>query len=247
MLPHATQELFALGLEGALARVGVETKEAVFYNRFGQLIYREPLGLRAGYASPQFSLHRGDLQRVLLEACARRLGSDRIHMGWKCSHFSQSSGAITVHFVDPGAGDARPPQRASVVVGCDGLHSVIRKQLHPREGEPRSLAIETGAPVDELRDAAGPFADENAHGPLVAQPIPRGQGVGGVQPDLIVIGQRDRDPALRHVGVAVVSRVLGQQGHAEARGRRLDGGAQPGHTTAHNDDVLPCGRSVEVE
>ena len=88
MLPHASQELFALGLEGALTRVGVETKEAVFYNRFGQLIYREPLGLRAGHASPQFSLHRGDLQRVLLEACARRLGSDRIHMGWKCSRFS---------------------------------------------------------------------------------------------------------------------------------------------------------------
>jgi 5-methylphenazine-1-carboxylate 1-monooxygenase len=62
LLPHATCELAALGLEPALARVGVGTAEACFFNRFGQLIYREPLGRAAGYNWPQFSLHRGDLQ-----------------------------------------------------------------------------------------------------------------------------------------------------------------------------------------
>src|SRR5919199_1546152 len=44
ILPHATKELVRLGLEAELARVAVETKEAIFFNRFGQLIYREPLG-----------------------------------------------------------------------------------------------------------------------------------------------------------------------------------------------------------
>jgi 2-polyprenyl-6-methoxyphenol hydroxylase-like FAD-dependent oxidoreductase len=29
-----------------------------------------------------------------------------------------------------------PPQRADVVVGCDGLHSTIRKLLHPQDGPP---------------------------------------------------------------------------------------------------------------
>jgi len=43
LLPHATKELAALGLEGALARVAIETKDATFFNRFGQLIYQEPL------------------------------------------------------------------------------------------------------------------------------------------------------------------------------------------------------------
>src|SRR5512142_3254179 len=68
LLPHATKELAELGLEGRLAEVAVETREAVFYNRFGQLIYREPLGRAAGYDWPQYSVHRGDLQMVLLEA-----------------------------------------------------------------------------------------------------------------------------------------------------------------------------------
>ena len=44
ILPHASQELARLGLEDALGQVGIATREAVFYNRFGQLIHGEPLG-----------------------------------------------------------------------------------------------------------------------------------------------------------------------------------------------------------
>jgi 2-polyprenyl-6-methoxyphenol hydroxylase-like FAD-dependent oxidoreductase len=43
LLQHATKELAALGLEPALAQVAIETKDATFFNRFGQLIYREPV------------------------------------------------------------------------------------------------------------------------------------------------------------------------------------------------------------
>src|SRR5581483_7358509 len=72
LLPHATRELAALGLEADLARVAIETKDATFFNRFGQLIYREPLGRAAGYDHPQFSIHRGELQKVLLDAFRNR-------------------------------------------------------------------------------------------------------------------------------------------------------------------------------
>src|SRR5574341_1321692 len=74
LLPHATRELSALGLEDALARVAVTTRESAFFNRFGQLIYSEPLGRYAGYAWPQFSIHRGDLHRVLSAAFIGRAG-----------------------------------------------------------------------------------------------------------------------------------------------------------------------------
>src|SRR5205085_11408083 len=74
LLPHATKELAALGLEPALARAAVATSDATFFNRFGQLIYREPLGRAAGYDHPQFSIHRGDLQMVLLETFRARAG-----------------------------------------------------------------------------------------------------------------------------------------------------------------------------
>ena len=49
LLPHATKELAALGLEAALAQVAITTTDATFFNRFGQLIYQEPLGRAAGY------------------------------------------------------------------------------------------------------------------------------------------------------------------------------------------------------
>ena len=136
LLPHATRELAALGLEDELAKVAVTTREAVFYNRYGQLIHHEPLGRDAGYAWPQFSIHRGDLQSVLLAACQERIGADRVHTGWRCTGVEQDAAGATAHFCDATSGAAMPSQRGAAVVGCDGLHSAIRKTLHPGEGEP---------------------------------------------------------------------------------------------------------------
>ena len=87
VLPHASRELARLGLDDALAAVAVSTRESAFFNRFGQLIHREPAGRAAGYDWPQFSIHRGDLQQVLLDAFRERLGADRVHAGWQCAGF----------------------------------------------------------------------------------------------------------------------------------------------------------------
>jgi len=84
ILPHASRELCALGLEDALAKVAVTTREYCFYNRFGQYIYSEPAGKFAGYDVPQFSIHRGDLQMVLLDAFIERAGADKVITGWRC-------------------------------------------------------------------------------------------------------------------------------------------------------------------
>jgi len=136
LLPHAMKELARLGLDAELSRVAVETREAVFFNRFGQLIYQEPLGRAAGYNWPQYSVHRGDLQLVLLDAVRRRLGDDRVRAGWKCVGFEHGADGAAALFKDGLTGEDLPPQRGSVVIACDGIHSVIRKQLHPQEGEP---------------------------------------------------------------------------------------------------------------
>jgi len=136
ILPHATKELAELGLEEALAKVAVSTREAVFYNRFGQLIFKEPLGRHAGYPWPQFSIHRGDLHRVLLDAVRARIGAERVFTGWRCTRVEQDGEGATAHFRGALSGEDLPPQRADVVVACDGIHSVVRKQLHPGEGDP---------------------------------------------------------------------------------------------------------------
>src|SRR4051812_37063106 len=131
LLPHATKVLAGLGLEPALASVGVETQEAVFFNRFGQLIYREPLGRRAGYEWPQYSIHRGDLQAALLDAFKERIGEDRLHLGFHCLAFENGTEFVTLKFKD------NPAFNGLAAVGCDGIHSVVRKQLYPDEGEPK--------------------------------------------------------------------------------------------------------------
>jgi 2-polyprenyl-6-methoxyphenol hydroxylase-like FAD-dependent oxidoreductase len=135
LLPHATKVLGALGLVPALEKVAVETQEAAFFNRFGQLIYREPLGRRAGYEWPQLSIHRGDLQQVLIEAVRARLGADRVHLGWHCQGFSQEPGFVLLSFKD------REPVKGKAAIACDGIHSVIRRQLYPDEGEPRYSGV----------------------------------------------------------------------------------------------------------
>ena len=65
LLPHAMRELASLGLQSALEAVGIENEESVFFNRYGQYIYREPRGRHAGYAQPEIGLHRGKLHRIL--------------------------------------------------------------------------------------------------------------------------------------------------------------------------------------
>lgn len=141
LLPHASRILHQLGLGDELAAVGVITEESAFFNRFGQLIYREPAGRYAGYDYPQYSIHRGDLQAVLLRAVRDRLGEDAVVLGHRCVRVEQDETGATVHFRSADADTALPPVRARLVVGCDGIHSAIRKQLHPDEGEPRYSGI----------------------------------------------------------------------------------------------------------
>ena len=175
VLPHAAQELAQLGLEDALARVGIATRDASFFNRFGQLIHREPLGRFAGYAHPQFSIHRGDLHAVLLDAARERLGAERVHLGWRCTGFTQDASGVTVGFDDITTGAARPPQRGSAAIACEGLHSVIRKQLHPGEGEPRYSGVNMWRGVTRMRPVLSGASMVRAgwltHGKMVIYPI----------------------------------------------------------------------------
>ena len=140
LLPHAVRELDHLGLLDALSKVGVTTRESAFYNAHGQFVYSEPAGRYAGYHWPQFSIHRGDLQAVLLDAVRERIGADAVVADHRCAGFEEGEQDVTLRFTDA-AGKQRAPVRAALVVGCDGIHSAIRKQLYPNDGAPRYSGV----------------------------------------------------------------------------------------------------------
>ena len=128
LLPHAMRELTELGLGAALERVAVATQEVVFCNRFGQFIRREPRGRAAGYAWPQLSIHRADLHAVLAAAVHERLGPDAVKMDARCKDIAQDAGGVTLRLHN---GES---VRAAAAIGCDGIHSAVRRILHPDEG-----------------------------------------------------------------------------------------------------------------
>ena len=135
LLPHAMRELGEFGLLEALAARAIETRELAFYSRHGQFIYREPRGRYAGYDWPQLSIHRADLHDVLLTAVKQRLGEDAVHLGHRCTRVDQDASGVTIHF------DNAPPQPGKVAVGCDGIHSALRRQLIPDEGPPKYSGV----------------------------------------------------------------------------------------------------------
>lgn len=132
LLPHAMRELAELGVQPQLERAGIENLESVFFNRFGQFIYREPRGRHAGYAAPEIGIHRGKLHRILYEAVRDRLGARRVHLDHRCVAVEQDAAGATLRFHDS-KGSALPAVRADVVVACDGVNSALRRQFYPDE------------------------------------------------------------------------------------------------------------------
>jgi 2-polyprenyl-6-methoxyphenol hydroxylase-like FAD-dependent oxidoreductase len=135
-LPHAIKELAQLGLLPKLDQVGIRTHELFYMNRIGQEIWREPRGTDAGFEYPQFSIHRGRLQAAIHEAVCARLGETRIHCDHRLVSFTQDEGGVTCQFLGRD-GSHRETARGDILVGADGIHSIIRETLYPNEGPAR--------------------------------------------------------------------------------------------------------------
>ncbi|MFF3838702.1 FAD-dependent monooxygenase [Streptomyces sp. NPDC001930] len=136
LLPHAVRELSELGLDGELASAGLPPHRLSYRDRTGAVVWEEPLGRAAGYHWPQYSVHRGRLQMLLLAAVRERLGPDSVRTGLRFQRFEQSSDGVRAHFLDRSSG-LPVVEDADVLVGADGIDSAVRAQLHPGENAPR--------------------------------------------------------------------------------------------------------------
>ncbi len=175
VLPHASKELTELGLRAELERVAVVARESCFFNRFGQFIYKEAVGTFAGYPWPQFQIHRGDLQQVLYEAFVAEAGADRIITGRRCIAVEQDAEAATATFLVGGTGGREERVTGSAIVGADGIHSLVRKLLHPNDGEPIYSGVNMWRGVTRwqpyLTGQSYMRAGWLAHGKMVIYPI----------------------------------------------------------------------------
>jgi 2-polyprenyl-6-methoxyphenol hydroxylase-like FAD-dependent oxidoreductase len=174
--PHAVRELTELGLGDALERTGIQTREMLRVDRHGNVIATHPRGRFAGYAWPQYSIHRGELQMLLLKAVLERLGPDSVRTGLAFSGFAEDDEGVEARLRARSGGEPTSV-RADALVGADGIFSGVRRQLHPGEGDPLWNGIRMWRGIAE----APPFltgrthlvAGSHAFGRIVAYPVSR--------------------------------------------------------------------------
>ena len=153
----------------------MKTRQLGFYSKLGRTIWEEPRGTRAGYAWPQYSVHRGELQMMLFRALMARAGPGCLSTGARATGYETTSGGATLLLKDGRRDGGR------LVVGADGIHSALRAQMVPGEGAPvwsgRILWRATTRAPDFKGGAAMAMIGHD-HLRLVAYPISEPDGTG---------------------------------------------------------------------
>ncbi|MFC5740527.1 FAD-dependent monooxygenase [Dyella tabacisoli] len=172
--PPAIAELTALGLGGALAAIGIATRELRYLDHAGKTLWTEPRGIAAGNKFPQYSIHRGKLQMLLFDTVRERLGVDAVRTGIRLHTFEEMRDGIRVYAHDRVA-DATVTFDAGALIGADGMHSAVLSQLHPERTQLSAAKVrmwrgvtETGAFLDGRTMIV---ANDEHSSRLVAYPI----------------------------------------------------------------------------
>ncbi|KMK67934.1 flavin-dependent oxidoreductase [Puniceibacterium sp. IMCC21224] len=197
VLPHAIRELEALGLLPALDAVGVRTRKLSYLTKQGQEVWSELRGMHAGHEVPQFSIHRGRLQKTIFDAVIDRLGPDAVVTGRKLAGFVQDERCVTAHFTNSVDGGTGTTAQGDVLICADGIHSVGRRSFYPSEGPPswQGVAMWRGAvdwPV--WQDGESMAIGGGLGGKFVLYPIAPARD--GTQLTNWVVNVRIKDPAL---------------------------------------------------
>jgi 5-methylphenazine-1-carboxylate 1-monooxygenase len=129
ILPHSARVFTSLGLLQELDDLAIRTRELRYVNHFGQQIWAGECGRWGGHDTPQLSIHRGRLHGVLWRAAQARLPAGGVRNGYRLQGFAQDGDGVTARFTLADGTEAE--ERGDVLVGADGIHSVVRALLHP--------------------------------------------------------------------------------------------------------------------
>lgn len=127
--PNGMNVLKLLELDGAVASAGTPIDGLTFHDRSGRQIGR--VDSRADverYGARQVVIRRGDLNRVLREAAIER--GIEVHFGRRLTRLDPAGDRPTAHFADGSQ------STASLIIGCDGVHSRTRRGLLPHAPAP---------------------------------------------------------------------------------------------------------------
>lgn len=127
--PNAVVALESLGVTG-LRGGDIPRGGAGLYRWDGEPLATDGEAIEQRYGAPLVLLHRAELQQALLSG----LAPDTVRLGETLESFAQDEGGVSLQFAD-GSGD-----RASLLVGADGLRSVVRAGLFG-DKEPRSSGL----------------------------------------------------------------------------------------------------------
>ncbi|MCP9629835.1 flavin-dependent oxidoreductase [Rhodopseudomonas palustris] len=130
--PNAVRELYDLGItEADLDRVGLPAKEWALVGLNGNDIYAEPRGKLAGYAWPQYAVHRGQFHMLLHDKVVERLGAEAVQLGRRVTGYRKTADGVvaTIEHAEGG----RSEVAGALLIGADGIHSAVRAQMHPNQ------------------------------------------------------------------------------------------------------------------
>lgn len=204
LLPHAVRELTEMGLGDSVAKIGVPTSTLSYYNCFGHKIWSEPRGLEAGYEWPQYSIHRGELQMLLRDAVETRLPSALVLDSAVVS--TETGEGRQVVRLRSRNGSARN-DHGDVLVAADGIHSAVRRQRYPGEGDPvwNGLMLWRGtAHVPPFLDGRSMFMAGDGRQKFVAYPLSEAGASGLARINFIAEKRMEEDhPGLSNWNLAV--------------------------------------------
>ncbi len=130
--PNGTRVLHGLGLEAALRQIAFLPESTEMRDwRDGSVIASNPLGenLLRHYGFPYYHVHRADLMRVLAAAAAR-VSAITLHANARVTAIEQA-GETVGERVGQTVGITAAGQRhtGALLVGADGIHSMVRNHL----------------------------------------------------------------------------------------------------------------------
>ncbi len=126
LAPNATKVLYHLGLGPRLEETAVAQPFSEYrHGRTGAVLRRiERQASRQVYGAPHLRMHRWDLQAALIDALAEA-APGALQQGWRLDAIATHGTAVMLGF----EGERRV--HADLVIGADGIHSVVREALFP--------------------------------------------------------------------------------------------------------------------